>query len=88
MPLKKILGICGRFLVLRAVLCEMRQLSTWDTAGASEEIIHLIQLWATTPIVRSMSWLVSPASVDMIALQLQSNLFLVFRTTALASLLG
>ena len=81
------LGIYGRFLVLRAVLSEMSQLSTFETTGASEEIIHLSQLWATTPFVRSMSRLVSAASVETIALQLQSNLLVVFRTTALASLL-
>ena len=68
------LGICGRFLVLRAVLREMPQLSKFETTGASEEIIHLSQLWATAPFVRSMSRLVSPASVETIALQFQSNL--------------
>ena len=49
------LGICGRSLVLRAVLREMTQLSTLETTGPSEEIIHLSPLWATTPFVRSVS---------------------------------
>ena len=87
-PLKKVSEFCGRLLVLRAVLREMLQLSTFETTGAREEVIHLSQLWATMSIVRSMSRLVSPASVETIALQLQSNLLVVFRTTALASFLG
>ena len=33
-----------------------------------------------------MSWLIFPASVESIALQLQSNLLVVLRTTALTSL--
>ena len=82
------LGTCGQFLVPRAVLREMPRLSTFETTGASEEIIHLSQVSATTPFIRSMSWLVSPASVETITLQLQSNLLVVFKTTALASLLG
>ena len=48
-------------LVLRAVLREMPQLSTFETTGAREETIHLSQLWATTPFVRSMSRLLSPS---------------------------
>ena len=52
----------------------MPQLSSLETTGASEEIIHLRQLWATTSFIRSISRLVSPASVKTIALQLQSNL--------------
>ena len=38
------LGICGCFLVLRAFLRKMPQLSTFETTGASEKIIHLSQL--------------------------------------------
>ena len=72
------LGICGRLHVLRAVLREMPQLSTLETAGANKEIIHLY------PACR----LVSPASVETITPQLQLNLLTVFRATALASLLG
>ena len=53
----------------------MAQLSTFETTGAREEVVHLSQLWATTPFVRSMTWLVSPASVETIAL----NLLVVFR---------
>ena len=66
----------------------MPELSTFETTGVSEEIIHQSQMWATTSFVRTTSPLVSRACVETIALQLQSNLLVVFRTTALASRLG
>ena len=66
----------------------MPSLTTPETTGASEEVVNLDQLWATTAFVRPASRLVSPASVETITLQLQSDLPVVCRATALASLLG
>ena len=76
------LGFCGClfvatekrwivFLFLSTVFFrKMPQLSTLEATSTGEKAANVGQLWSITAFVRSMGWLISPASVEAITLQL------------------
>ena len=72
---------------------KMTQFSTLEATSTGEKVVNMDKLWSMgklwsiTAFVRSTSWLISPASVETITLQLQSDLFVVFGAVAFATLL-
>ena len=91
---EKGLGFCGClliaaekrwivFLFLRTVPRKMPHFSTLEGKSTREKVINVGKLWSITALVRSTGWLISPASVEAITLQLQSDLFCSFRSGCL-----
>ena len=50
----------------------MPQFSTLEATSTGEKVVNVGKLWSITAFVRSTGWLISPASVEAITLQLQS----------------
>ena len=65
----------------------MPQFSTLEATSTGEKVVNLGKMWSTATLGRRTSWLISPASVEAIALQLQSDLLVVFGAVAFATLL-
>ena len=65
----------------------MPKFPTLKTTGAGEKVVNLGKMRPTAALVRPTSWLLPPASVEAITLQLPSGPFVVFEATTLATLL-
>ena len=73
------------FLFLRAVPRKMLQFFTLETACAGEKILNMGKMWSLAALGRPTIWLIPPASVEAVTLQLQSDLL--FGAVAFATLL-